>query len=161
MTIRTATPADLPALAAAEAACFPPAEAASEAVLAGRLAVYPNHFWLLEKDGALVSFINGMATDEPVLRDELYADPSLHQEDGAWQMIFGVDTLPPYRKQGCAARVMARVIADARAQGRRGCVLTCKAELLHYYETFGFLNEGVSESTHGGALWYAMRLAFS
>ena len=49
MTIRTATPADLPALAAAEAACFPPAEAASEAVLAGRLAVYPNHFWLLER----------------------------------------------------------------------------------------------------------------
>ena len=102
-----------------------------------------------------------MATDEPILRDELYADPTLHREDGAWQMIFGVDTLPPYRKQGCAARVMARVIDDARAQGRRGCVLTCKAELLHYYETFGFLNEGVSESTHGGALWYAMRLTFS
>ena len=42
MTIRTAVPADLDAVAAIEAACFPPAEAAGRASLAGRLAVYPD-----------------------------------------------------------------------------------------------------------------------
>ena len=56
--------------------------------------------------------------------------------------------------------MLERVIADARAQGRRGCVLTCKNKLVHYYEKFGFVNEGVSQSTHGGAVWYDMRLTF-
>lgn len=161
MRIRTATMEDLAAVAAVEATCFPPNEAATAADFAARLAVYPNHFWLLEQeDGALVSFINGMVTDEPLLRDEMYENAALHQENGAWQMIFGVNTLPDYRRQGCAGRVMERVIEDAKAQGRRGCVLTCKEELIHYYETFGFQSEGVSRSTHGGVVWYDMRLTF-
>lgn len=160
MTIRTAIPADLPALAAVEAACFPPAEAASKQALADRLAVYPNHFWLLEEDGLLISFINGLVTDEAFLRDAMYADASLHSEAGAWQMIFGVNTLPQYRRQGLAGQLLRRAIADARQQGRKGCVLTCKEALIHYYARFGFQNEGLSASAHGGAAWYSMRLTF-
>ena len=161
MRIRTATMEDLTAVTSVEAACFPPNEAAKEQDFAARLAVYPNHFWLLEdEDGRLISFINGMVTDEPLLRDEMYENAALHQENGAWQMIFGVNTLPAYRRQGYAAEVMRRVIADAGAQGRKGCVLTCKEELIHYYETFGFQSEGVSRSTHGGVVWYDMRLKF-
>ena len=160
MRIRTAAMADLKTVTDIEAACFPAAEAASEADFAARLAVYPNHFWLLEEDGRVVSFVNGMVSDEPELRDEMYADASLHREDGAWQMIFGVNTLPEYRRRGLAGRVLERVIADARAQGRRGCVLTCKEDLVHYYARFGFRPEGVSASTHGGVVWYAMRLTF-
>ena len=161
MHIRTAVPADLPAVTAVEAACFPAAEAATEADFAKRLAVYPDHFWLMEDDnGTLVSFVNGLVTDEPHLRDEMYADAGFHDEHGAWQMIFGVNTLPSYRRQGLAAQVLRQVIADARAQGRKGCVLTCKDKLLHYYGKLGFVNEGVSQSTHGGVVWYEMRLTF-
>ena len=161
MESRTAVMADLAAVTAVEAACFPAAEAATEKDFAARLAVYPNHFWLLETDdGTLVSFVNGLVTDDPILRDEMYADASFHNEQGAWQMIFGVNTLPAYRRRGLAAQVLERVIADARAQGRKGCVLTCKDQLIHYYETFGFRNEGVSASTHGGVVWYDMRLTF-
>lgn len=161
MVIRTASLADLEAVAAVEAACFPPAEAASAAEFAGRLQVYPNHFWLLETEGGeLASFINGLVSDEPALRDEMYANAALHRESGAWQMIFGVATLPKYRRQGLAARVMKRVISDARLQGRRGCVLTCKEHMVSYYEKFAYRNEGVSQSVHGGAVWYDMRLTF-
>ena len=160
MSIRTANMNDLAALTAIEAACFPAAEAATEADFAKRLAVYPEHFWLLEQDGEIVSFVNGMVTNEADLRDEMYADASLHDPNGAWQMIFGVNTLPSYRRQGLAKQVLRRVIADAKAQGRKGCVLTCKDRLVHYYETFGFVNEGVSESNHGGVVWYEMRLTF-
>ena len=161
MHIRTATMADLAAVTAVEAACFPAAEAATEKDFANRLAVYPNHFWLLEDDnGSLVSFVNGLVTDEPHLRDEMYADAELHNESGAWQMIFGVNTLPAYRRQGLAEQVLRRVIDDAKAQGRKGCVLTCKEKLLHYYGKLGFVNEGVSQSTHGGVVWYEMRLTF-
>lgn len=160
MRIRTAVLADLPAVTAVEAACFPAAEAATEADFAKRLAVYPNHFWLMEDNGTLVSFVNGLVTDEPHLRDEMYADAGFHNESGAWQMIFGVNTLPAYRRQGLAEQVLRRVIDDAKAQGRKGCVLTCKEKLLHYYGKLGFVNEGVSQSTHGGVVWYEMRLTF-
>ena len=161
MHIRTATMADLAAITAVEAACFPAAEAATEADFAKRLAVYPNHFWLMEdNNGSLVSFVNGLVTDEPHLRDEMYADAGLHNENGAWQMIFGVNTLPAYRRQGLAEQVLRQVIEDAKAQGRKGCVLTCKEKLLHYYGKLGFVNEGVSQSTHGGVVWYEMRLTF-
>lgn len=160
MHIRTAVMADLPAVTAVEATCFPAAEAATEADFAKRLAVYPNHFWLMEDDGTLVSFVNGLVTDEPHLRDEMYADAGFHDENGAWQMIFGVNTLPEYRRRGLAEQVLRQVIADAKAQGRKGCVLTCKDKLLHYYGKLGFVNEGVSQSTHGGVVWYEMRLTF-
>ena len=160
MNIRTATMADLTAVTAVEAACFPAAEAATEADFAARLAVYPDCFWLLEEDGKLVSFVNGMATDEPHLRDEMYADAALHQPNGAWQMIFGVNTLPEYRRRGLAEQVLRRVIADAKERGCKGCVLTCKEKLVHYYARLGFVSEGKSDSTHGGAVWYEMRLTF-
>ena len=160
MNIRNATMEDLEFLTAIEAACFPPAEAATRESFAKRLAVYPNHFWLLEEDGQVVSFVNGMVTDEPLLRDEMFEDAALHNEDGAWQMIFGVNTLPEYRRRGLAGVLLERAAADARAQGRKGCVLTCKDRLIHYYEKFGYRNEGVSRSVHGGAVWYDMRLTF-
>ena len=161
MHIRTATPADAAALAAVEAACFPPAEAATAAEIADRLTHYAGHFWLMEEDdGTVVSFVDGMVTDEPKLRDEMYENAALHNEDGAWQMIFGVNTLPAYRRRGCAGQVLERVIADARAQGRRGVVLTCKERLIPFYQSFGFENRGVSNSVHGGVVWYDMVLEF-
>ena len=160
MQIRTARMADLDALAAIEAACFPAAEAADRETLAGRLRVYPEHFWLLEEDGRIVSFVNGMATDEPTIRDEMFAAPSLHRPDGAWQAVFGVNTLPEYRRRGLAGLLLRETERDARAAGRKGCILTCKDRLIHYYEGFGYRDQGVSASVHGGAVWYDMTLRF-
>ena len=160
LTLRHAAMADLSALTAVEAACFPPAEAATREDFARRLAVYPDHFWLLWEGDRLVSFVNGMATDEPDLRDEMYQNAALHQPDGAWQMIFGVNTLPDCRRRGYAARALQAAIDDARAAGRKGLVLTCKDPMVHYYAKFGFVEEGMSDSTHGGVAWHQMRLTF-
>lgn len=102
--------------------------------------------------------LNGMVTDEPDLRDAMYGDAALHREDGAWQMIFGVDTHPDFRRQGCAGRLLRHAIDEARREHRRGLVLTCKERLLPFYDSFGFENEGVSGSVHGGVVWYQMRL---
>ncbi len=161
MTLRYAKPEDLSQLTAVEAVCFPAAEAASEESLRARLAAFPRHFWLLEDDtGRIISFVNGMVTHQPDLTDDLYGDASLHREDGKWQMIFGVDTLPEYRRQGCAGRLLRWAIRDAKEQGRLGLVLTCKDRLAPYYASFGFQDEGICESTHGGAVWHQMRLTF-
>ena len=160
MTVRYALPSDLAALTAVEAACFPAAEAATEKDIKNRLDYYANHFWLLFDGDTLVSFVDGFVTDEKDLTDEMYEISALHNENGAWQMIFGVNTLPSYRRRGCAAQLLERAIQDARAQGRKGLVLTCKDALIHYYEKFGFVNEGISASVHGNVVWYQMRLTF-
>ena len=158
MEIRTATAADLAQIAQIEAVCFPAAEAATPESFARRLQSYSNHFWLLLDGAVTVGFVNGMVTDEPDLRDEMYEDAGMHTESGAWQMIFGVDIIPDYRCQGCAGKLLSHVIREARIQGRKGLVLTCKEPLLHYYGKFGFVNEGISQSTHGDVRWYQMRL---
>lgn len=160
MEIRKGTLKDLEAIAAVEAACFPVAEAATAEEFAGRLQQYGDHFWLLWEGERLLAFVDGFCTDWPDLTDEMYADASLHRENGAWQMIFGVNTIPACRRQGYAGRLLQQAIADARAQGRKGLVLTCKEALVHYYAKFGFVNEGISGSTHGGVVWYQMRLKF-
>lgn len=161
MEIRTATMADLDVVTDIEARCFPAAEAASEESFRARLERFAAHFWLLCIEDQPVAVVNGMVTDLPDLTDEMFHDASMHDPDGAWQMIFGVATLPEYQCRGYAARLLEHAINRAREQGRAGLVLTCKERLLHYYAKFGFVNEGVSSSEHGGALWYQMRLTFS
>ncbi|MCQ2401746.1 MAG: GNAT family N-acetyltransferase [Lachnospiraceae bacterium] len=160
MEIRTATLEDLNSIAAVEAECFPAAEAASAKDFAERLKYYPDHFWLMFDGDRLVSFVDGFATDEPDLTDEMYEKASMHDESGAWQMIFGVNTIPSYRRRGLAGELIKRAISDARLQGRKGLVLTCKEEKISYYAKFGFVNEGVSVSAHGDVVWYQMRLRF-
>ena len=144
MKITYAEEKDIAAIAAAEAACFPSAEAATEQEFVERIKYYGNHFWLLYDAD-----------------DAMYENACVHNENGAWQMIFGVNTLPEYRKRGYACELIRRAIADARQQGRKGLVLTCKERLIAYYAKFGFVDEGVSEkSTHGNVRWHQMRLTF-
>ncbi len=164
--IRHAHLGDVEKLNEVESLCFPAAEAASLESLEKRVNAFPNHFWLLfdcDENGTekeLVSFINGLVTNQKDLTDEMYDNPSLHDENGDWQMIFGVDTAPAFQHKGFASRVMERVIADTKCDGRKGIVLTCKEKLRTFYEKFGFKSEGVSNSTHGGVVWLQMRILF-
>ena len=161
MNIRNGRISDVDELTAIEAECFPAAEAAERKSFEDRLKHYADHFWILEDDnGKIISFVNGMVTDEEHLTDEMYKNTSMHNENGAWQMIFGVNTLPKYRKKGYAETVLRRVIDDAKKQGRKGLVLTCKEKLIHFYGKLGFVDEGVSDSEHGGVVWHEMRLTF-
>ena len=162
MKIRKATMQDLDMVAAVEAECFPAAEAASKAAFAERLAVYGAHFLLMfDEEDRLISFVDGFVTDEEILTDEMFADASMHNEQGAWQMIFGVNTIPSHRCKGYAGQLLELMIEDARKQGRKGVILTCKKEKIAYYSKFGFEDQGVSaDSTHGGAVWHQMRVVF-
>ncbi|MBS6930643.1 MAG: GNAT family N-acetyltransferase [Lachnospiraceae bacterium oral taxon 082] len=151
---------DLDRLATIEAASYPKAEAASKESIKKRMESFPECFWVLEEDGVIKSFINGMATDEEDLTDIMYDDASMHKKDGEWQMIFSVVTEKSYRGQGLAKQVMNKVIEDCKARKRRGIVLTCKDGLRSFYAGFGYKDEGISQSNHGDTIWYKMRLTF-
>ncbi len=161
LLIRHAVIADVPALTAVERQCFPPAEAATEEQIRARVQSYGDHFWLLQQGNRIISFVDGMVTEEPDLTDRMYEEADLHNPDGSWQMIFGVNTIPAKRRKGYAGRLLREAIRQARQESRRGLVLTCKEQLIPYYAGFGFVSEGLSASVHGNVTWYQMRLNFA
>ncbi len=160
-TIRRATLADLDSVAALEAICFPLAEAAGREAYAARLAAFADRYWLLFVDDALVSLVGGSLSNEWDLRDEMFADASLHAPNGRVQMIFSVATHPDYRCRGYAGSLLRASIEYCRAEGREAVVLTCKEFRIPYYASFGFADEGVSTSHHGGVPWHQMRLTLA
>ena len=78
MIIRKGKPEDVNEIAALEAVCFPPKEAADRETFAKRLHAYPNHFVLAEENGKIIGVVNGPVTDEEDLTDEMYSDTSFH-----------------------------------------------------------------------------------
>jgi ribosomal protein S18 acetylase RimI-like enzyme len=156
--IRQANISDIDTVTELEKSCFPVSEAADRKAFELRLLNYPECFWLLEMNGQAVSMINGMTTNEKNLCDEMYSGTDMYAAHGKWLMLFGVATAPAYQKSGFASQLMERVIEDTKKQERRGIVLTCKEELIPFYSCFGFVSEGISDSEHGGAEWYQMRL---
>ena len=158
MTIRTATLNDLDEITAVEALCFPAAEAAPRESFEKRLEYFPDRFWLAEEDGKLVGFLNGFLSEQQTITDEMYDHAEQHCPDGGYQGIFGLDTRPGWGHRGIASALMNHVIGQCRAEGRKGLFLTCKQELIPFYERFGYRNQGVSESVHGGVVWYDMLL---
>ena len=160
MKIRHAKESDIDELTKIEAVSYPAAEGASKKSISERVEAFPKHFWILEDEGYIKAFINGMVTNETNLTDAMYDNAYMHNNNGEWQMIFSVVTDPKFRGQGYAGTLMKQVIKDTKKQGSKGIVLTCKEHLLGFYGGFGFQNEGVSESTHGDVMWYQMRMTF-
>lgn len=160
MRIEKANIKDINEIANIEKVCFPHTEAASFESIKERISIFGNHFFILKDDNKFIGFINGMVTNSENLSDNMYEDANLHNENGLWQMVFGIDIIPEYQGKGYAGILMRHFISVAKDEKRKGVVLTCKENLITFYEYFGFLNEGISQSEHGGVSWYQMRLTF-
>ena len=161
INIRFATEDDWAAIAEAEAMCFPESERAESATIKERLAKFADCFLLLFCGGRLAAYIDGAVTKEKDLTDDMFEDAALHDENGGWQMIFGLGVLPPFRGKGYAARLLKEFERLAAGEGRLGLVLTCKPYLVAFYAKYGYADEGVCASSHGGAVWHQMRLTLS
>lgn len=157
---RTAQLSDLDRVTEIEYICFPAEQAATRAAFEQRIKTFPSHFILLEHEGTPIGFVNGAVLDARYIEDEMYERTDSHNERGAYQSVYGLDVLPEYRGRGLAHKLMAQLIDQAKKEGRRGVTLTCLDEKIGFYETMGFKNEGVSDSSHGGAVWNNMILEF-
>lgn len=154
--IRKVKPEDLDRVTEIESLCFPEAEAATRESFAYRIKTFPDSFFVGEVDGVIVALINGCVTNRPFICDELYEPDGGHEPDGENQTVFGLATHPDFQRRGYAEQLMNRLIEESRKAGRKHMVLTCKDKLIHYYEKFGYENKGVSDSVHGGVVWYDM-----
>lgn len=158
--VRSAKKEDIITIAKIEAVCFPQEEAASYDILLKRFEVFGEHFFVAETEAGMVGFINGNVTDQKTITDEMFEDSSIHNREGMYQSIFGLDVRPEYQGRGIGRLLMDHMIHQAQKQGRKGVILTCKQGLIPFYESFGYQNMGRSESVHGGAVWYDMILEF-
>ena len=140
--------------------CVPAEQAATRAAFEQRIKTFPSHFILLEHEGTPIGFVNGAVLDARYIEDEMYERTDSHNERGAYQSVYGLDVLPEYRGRGLAHKLMAQLIDQAKKEGRRGVTLTGLDEKIGFYETMGFKNEGVSDSSHGGVVWNNMILEF-
>ena len=157
---RTAQLSDLDRVTEIEYICFPAEQAATRAAFEQRIKTFPSHFILLEHEGTPIGFVNGAVLDARYIEDEMYEHTDSHNEQGAYQSVYGLDVLPEYRGRRLAHKLMAQLIDQAKKEGRRGVTLTCLEEKIGFYETMGFKNEGVSDSSHGGVVWNNMILEF-
>lgn len=162
-TFRTVTSAEAAQTAQIEAICFPPKEACPEAAMKERVAKAADLFLVAvdKENGKIAGFLNGIATDETVFRDEFFSDAGLHDPKGRYVMLLGLDVLPEYRGHGLAAEIMSRYLQREKERGREAIVLTCLEALVPMYEKMGFQNQGISNSVWGGEQWHEMSCAFN
>lgn len=158
LTVRPARMEDLDRCAAVEAACFPPQQAASRSSIRDRIAAYPEYFLVGELEGVIVGYAMGPVIDAPTIADEMFADASCHSPGNPYQSVFSLAVHPDFQRRGYGRVLLNALIGQARRDGRRAVVLTCREAKLAYYRSFGFENRGVSASVHGGVVWYDMVL---
>jgi len=144
--------------AAIEQVCFPSNEACSEKNMKERIARAPELFLVaIDKEtGKIVGFVNGLATNEYVFRDDFFTNAGKHDPNGKNIMLLGLDVLPAYRKQGLGKELMYQYLRRERVNGRRMVILTCLQSKVKMYKKMGFQDEGISDSSWGGEKWHEM-----
>ncbi len=158
--IRQAMKEDISRMAEIEGICFSESEAASLDSFQKRFSAFPECFFVLESGGVVVGHINGCINNAPELPDALYSDSKLHCPQGGYQTVFGLVVDPEHQKLGYASALTKYFIETSQNRNHKGMVLTCKDHLVKFYQGFGFIHQGVSDSSHGGAQWNDMLLTF-
>ena len=156
ITVRNAKKEDLPELVVIEQLCFSPAEAATQAAFEQRIQFIPDSFLIAEENGRIIGLVNGPVINTAFITDDLFGNIKENPAFGGHQSILGLAVAPAFQKRGVASALLAHLEKEASKQQRETITLTCKENLIHFYESHGYLNNGVSSSEHGGAIWYNM-----
>lgn len=141
--------------------CFPPNEACAEKNMKLRVANAADNFLVAydPEAGKIAGFLNGVATDEAVFRDEFFTDITLHNPNGKNVMLLGLDVRPEYRGHGLATEIMRRYREREAEKGREMLVLTCLDNKVEMYKKMGYVDKGMSASVWGGEPWHEMTIA--
>ncbi|MFL6555897.1 MAG: GNAT family N-acetyltransferase [Bacillus sp. (in: firmicutes)] len=156
MKIRNVKMEDLPELVVIEHSCFTKEEAATEEAFVQRIQLIPDSFFVAEEEGVIVGLVNGPVIETAYISDELFSNIKANPASGGHQSILGLAVSTAFQKQGVASALLSHLEMEARAKKRETITLTCNVDLIGFYENQGYLNKGVSNSKHGGVIWYNM-----
>ncbi|MBT2727315.1 GNAT family N-acetyltransferase [Bacillus sp. ISL-75] len=156
LKIRNVEIEDLPELVVIEQLCFTKEEAATKEAFEKRIQSISDTFFVAEEKDVIVGLVNGPVIDHAYITDDLFSDIRENPVSGGHQSILGLAVSPHFQKRGVASALLAHIEKDACSKKRETMTLTCKADLIHFYENHGYLNNGVSSSHHGGVIWYTM-----
>jgi ribosomal protein S18 acetylase RimI-like enzyme len=156
LQIRNVKIDDLLNLVGIENLCFTKEEAATKEAFELRIQLISDSFFVAEEDGVIVGLVNGPVIDNVFITDDLFSDLKENPASGGHQSVLGLAVSPSVQKRGVASALLAHLEKEAREKSRETITLTCKKNLIRFYENHGYRKLGVSTSQHGGALWYNM-----
>lgn len=156
MNIRNVKMEDLEQLIDIEHCCFTKEEAASREAFVQRIRLIPDSFFVAEKEGRIVGLVNGPVIAKPCITDDLFKKIQANPPVGGHQSILGLAVHPDYQGQGIGKALLFRLESEARNRRRKTVTLTCKEELISFYEALGYTNQGLSGSQHAGVHWFNM-----
>lgn len=73
-----------------------------------------------------------------------------------YQSILGLVVSPVYQRKGIASLLLRKFEKQVRQKERLTVTLTCRKELIPFYEKNGYVNQGIAASQHGGIQWFNM-----
>ena len=154
ISLRNVQNTDLEQLLFIENQGFSIEEAATKEAFVERIQLIADTFIVAEKEGEILGFINGPMIDQPYITDNLFKEIKENPKIGGYQSVLGLAVSKKARNQGIAKDLIEKMEELVIENERKGITLTCKQELVSFYEKFGFVNHGMSESKHGGVSWY-------
>ncbi|WP_079529534.1 GNAT family N-acetyltransferase [Halobacillus hunanensis] len=156
ISLRNVQDADLEQLLLIENEGFSLDEAATKETFLERIQLIADTFIVAERDGEILGYINGPVINQPYITDNLFTEIKENPKKGGYQSVLGLAVAKQARSQRVAKNLMERMEELVKENEREGITLTCKQELVSFYEKLRFDNHGMSESKHGGVSWYNM-----
>ncbi len=154
--LRNVQSIDLEPLLFIENEGFSKEEAATKEAFVERIQLIPDTFIVAVREGELIGYINGPIISQPYITDDLFGRIKKNPATGGFQSVLGLAVSKHVRNQGIAKILIDKMEELVVENQREGITLTCKQELVTFYERLGFVNHGVSDSQHGGVRWYNM-----
>lgn len=156
MIIRQAKMEDLADIIRIEQANFSENEAATPEAMEERVKKISDTFLISEIGGKISGYIEGPVIPHEYITDELFHEVKENDHEGGYIAITSLSVDVNFKGQGVGTALLAAMKDLAVSTHRQGITLTCHDELISYYSMNGFEDRGLSESNHGGSVWYNM-----
>lgn len=152
---RQVKPEDLEAVVNLEAEAFDMNKERTRSDMIGRIQNYPDTFLVAEdqENNQVVGHIFGPAFAKRYIEDEIYFKNHPNRQEDKYQMILSLAVVLKYRRNGIAGHLLAELANVAKSQGRDALSLTCKDELISFYEKNGYQNEGKTQNLPGETMY--------
>lgn len=154
--IRNVTLEDLERLIEIENLSFTKEEAATKVAFINQIRMIPDSFFVAVDNGEIVGFVNGPVMETDYITDDLFSETKENLKTGGVQSILGLAVHPMHRKKGIASELLIYLETEAKKRERKAVTLTCLEKLIPYYKKHGYENKGISQSVHGGEVWFNM-----